>query len=107
MSLDFQKEEGRRDYLSAKLDDLLVGINDTYGKALMDELVDRLQNTIKDFNDEVSQLMLQLKENLELKQQMLQDIKTGKSGPDQSSLAEPTEDDSSKSKWEKKLEALG
>lgn len=65
MSIEFKTEEGRRTYLESKLDDLLTGINDNYGKALMDELIARLDKTINDFNDEVEKLMGQLKENTE------------------------------------------
>ncbi len=107
MAIDFQKEEGRKNYLTEKLDDLLTGINDTYGKALMNELVSRLENTVKDFNDEVGELMLQLKDNLEEKMKMLQNIKTGNSEPEKPSPAEPAALDPEASDWEKRLEKLG
>ena len=106
MELDFHKEEGRKNYLTAKFDDLLVGINESYGKSLMDELVARLENTIKEFNEEVNQMMLQLAENLKRKEQLLQNIKTGNSEPDQSSESEPV-GDNSMSDWEKRLETIG
>ena len=75
MTLDFQNEAGRNKYLGEKFDDLLTGINETYGKSLLDELVVRLENTIKEFDEEVNQLMVQLKDNMERKEQMLLNIK--------------------------------
>ena len=36
MSIDLDTTEGRKKYLSDKLDDLLDGINDSYGKLLLD-----------------------------------------------------------------------
>lgn len=105
MTLDFQKEDGRKNYLVTKLDDLLAGINATYGQALLDELVRRLENTIKDFDDEVGELMLQLKDNLEKKQQMLQELKVKKTEP--SVPAQPETANPEISDWERRLEALG
>ena len=52
MSVDLDTTEGRKQYLSDKLDDLLDGINESYGVVLMEELLSRLELTIKDFNDE-------------------------------------------------------
>ena len=60
MGIDLNTSEGRKQYLTEKLDDLLVGINDSYGVVLMEELLDRLELTIKDFNDEVKILCDQL-----------------------------------------------
>ena len=39
MSIDLDSTEGRKKYLSEKLDDLLDGINDSYGTLLMEELL--------------------------------------------------------------------
>ena len=43
MSIDFDNKDSRQNYLNEKLDNLLSGINNTYGQALLDELVTRLQ----------------------------------------------------------------
>jgi hypothetical protein len=57
MSIDFGKKEAREGYLQTKLDDLLDGINASYGQSLLDELMSRLEATIDDFNKEVDTLM--------------------------------------------------
>lgn len=75
MSIEFDKKKGREEYLQVKLDDLLAGINESYGQSLLDELMTRLESTIKDFNDEVKGLLAALKENSEKKDQLLEKIK--------------------------------
>ena len=63
MSIDFSKKEQREGYLQNKLDDLLDGINASYGQSLLDELMIRLEATIDDFNKEVDDLMDSLKKS--------------------------------------------
>ena len=46
MGIDLDTTEGRKEYLAEKLDDLLGGINDSYGVILMKELLDRLELTL-------------------------------------------------------------
>ena len=113
MAIDFDKEQGRKDYLTSKLDDLLDGINDSYGKVLLDELISRLESTVKDFNDEIQSLTDQLKENTTLKQELLQKIITEESvSPDAIQNEASDSGDSEEqapqemSEWERRLETL-
>lgn len=113
MAIDFDKEQGRIEYLTSKLDDLLDGINDSYGKVLLDELISRLEATVKDFNDEIKSLTDQLKENTTLKQELLQKIITEETAPPEVAPAEESDSgDSAKeapqemSEWECRLETL-
>ncbi len=76
MSIDLDSTEGRKHYLSEKLDDLLEGINDSYGTLLMDELLLRLEVTVKDFNDEIKNLCDELVNKEKERQQLLEMIKT-------------------------------
>ena len=68
MSIDFSKKEQREGYLQNKLDDLLDGINASYGQSLLDELMIRLEATIDDFNKEVDDLMDSLKKSSDEKE---------------------------------------
>ena len=72
MSIDFGKKEAREGYLQTKLDDLLDGINASYGQSLLDELMSRLEATIDDFNKEVDTLMNSLKKSSEEKENLIQ-----------------------------------
>ena len=71
MEIDLNTSEGRKEYLTEKLDDLLSGINDSYGVVLMQELLDRLELTIKDFNEEVKVLCNQLVKKQEERQHLM------------------------------------
>ena len=76
MSIDLETQEGRKQYLSDKLDDLLDGINESYGKVLMAELLNRLECTIKDFNDEMKTLCDQLVKKEEERQHLMDMLKS-------------------------------
>ena len=112
MSIDFGKKEAREGYLQAKLDDLLDGINSSYGQALLDELMSRLEATINDFNKEVDELMGSLKKSSEEKEKLIEKIKAGeplKVDEKSSDPVEEAEDGEEKrdlSEWEKRLEGI-
>ena len=81
MNIDLDSTEGRKQYLSEKLDDLLEGINDSYGTMLMEELLSRLELTVKDFNDEMKTLCGQLVKQEQERQQLLEMLKSSEDMP--------------------------
>ena len=91
MSIDLDSTEGRKQYLSEKLDDLLEGINDSYGTILMEELLSRLELTVKDFNDEMKTLCGQLVKKEQERQQLLEMLKSTAGMPAPTSGAAPVE----------------
>ena len=92
--MNFNKKEDRIKYLEDKFDNLLDIIGENYGTALMEELVSRLNDTIDDFNKEMSSLFKTLKEREQERQKYLNNISNNKK-----SKKELT-------KWEKKLKEL-
>ena len=74
MSIDFDNKDSRQNYLNEKLDNLLSGINNTYGQALLDELVTRLQRTLDDFNEEVQEIVGDLKDSSDRRNQIIHDL---------------------------------
>ena len=115
MDIDFSKKEEREGYLQTKLDDLLDGINSSYGQSLLDELMLRLEATIDDFNKEVDDLMGSLKKSSEEKEKLIQQIKSGEkiksdsksNGTSEDSKSKDNEEESRElSEWEKKLEGI-
>ena len=78
MTMNFEEKEGRQNYLNNKLDDLLEGINASYGQSLLNELVRRLNRTIEDFNEEFQGIIGDLKDNSERRHQILHDLMEGK-----------------------------
>ena len=119
MIMNFEEQEGRQDYLNNKLDDLLEGINASYGQSLLNELVRRLNRTIEDFNEEFQGIIGNLQDNSERRHQILHDLMEGK---DLQSTNAPSSDNSAEtgtmnqeqtdsnseemSAWEKRLEGL-
>ncbi len=116
MSIDFESQDGRTNYLNEKLDNLLSGVNASYGQTLLDELVTRLQRTITDFNDEVSGIMDGLKESSDRRNQIIHDLMDGKAmaanqSPDVEGESEENGENGENSgtemsAWEKRLEGL-
>ena len=114
MSIDLGTTEGRKHYLTEKLDDLLEGINDSYGTLLMEELLSRLELTVKDFNDEMNTLCDELVNKEKDRQQLLEILKTSDSTPESiktskltnKSDLKPEELEDDAPEWEKKLAKL-
>ena len=117
--MNFEEQHGRQDYLNNKLDDLLEGINSSYGQELLNELVRRLNRTIEDFNEEFQGIIGNLKDNSERRNQILHDLMEGKKlvsnnvASDASNIEtesmEPGDSNSNTeemSAWEKRLEGL-
>ena len=101
--------------LSAKLNEFLDGVSDSYGKVILDELVARLEYTVTDFKDEVGDIMEQMLENAANKKEILADLIARETKPDvveevtngEASESSAGESDREMSEWEKKLEQLG
>ena len=119
MSTEINTKDQIAAMLSAKLNEFLDGVGDSYGKVILDELVTRLEYTITDFKDEVGEVMEQMLENAANKKEILSNLIARESSPlsvddstvdtsSDSSQASSGEDDSREmSEWEKKLEKLG
>ena len=110
MSIDFDNKDSRQNYLNEKLDNLLSGINNTYGQALLDELVTRLQRTLDDFNEEVQEIVGDLKDSSDRRNQIIHDLKEGKEATQSEDVFAPESSDTSgpdtseMSEWERRLE---
>ena len=90
MSIDLDSTEGRKLYLSEKLDDLLEGINESYGTVLMKELLSRLELTVKDFNDEMKNICDKLVKKEKERQQLLEMLKATDGMPEPKPAATQT-----------------
>ena len=106
MGVDLQNADARKSYLSDKLDDLMDGINDSYGTVLMDELISQLQRTVSKFNEEVQILMGQLKNNSERREGLLEKIKSGVLDETPADTHHPVSEKKEMSAWELKLEEM-
>ena len=112
MSIEFNNQDSRLGYLNEKLDDLLEGINSSYGEELFNELVMRLDRTINDFNDEISQLTEAVKGNSDKRAEIIHTLMEGNDSITNESNTQESQEQSSNldseimSEWEKRLEGL-
>ena len=112
MSIEFNNQDSRLGYLNEKLDDLLEGINSSYGEELFNELVMRLDRTINDFNDEISQLTEAVKGNSDKRAEIIHTLMEGNDSVTNESNTQEGQEQSSNldseimSEWEKRLEGL-
>ena len=117
MSTEVNTKDQIAAMLSAKLNEFLDGVGDSYGKVILDELVTRLEYTITDFKDEVGEIMEQMLENAANKKEILSNLiareSSASSGADIDTSSDSlqqsagTDDSRDMSEWEKKLEKLG
>ena len=119
MSTEINTKDQIAAMLSAKLNEFLDGVGDSYGKVILDELVTRLEYTITDFKDEVGEIMEQMLENAANKKELLSDLIAKENSPllsddsavdSSSDSPQPSagaDDSRTMSEWEKKLEKLG
>ena len=106
-SIDPQKK-----YLMDQFGNLMEKVGDGFGGPLQEELIKRLEQTIADFHEEVSEMMASLKENAEKRHEKLKEIWNNpdasleivdNQGP-QTGNAEP---EGEMSEWERRLEEAG
>ena len=100
MAIDLSTPEGRSSYLQDSLSDLINGVDSTYGTLIFDELIKRIDKTIKDFNSEMESIFDELKVNEKKRQALLRKLRSNKT------LDEQQEAEKEKKEWEQKLLAL-
>ena len=106
-SLDPQKK-----YLMDQFGNLMEKVGDGFGGPLQEELIKRLEQTIADFHEEVSEMMASLKENAEKRHEKLKEIWNNPDASlevvdNQGSKTVNTGPESEMSEWERKLEEAG
>ena len=110
--MEFNNQDSRLGYLNEKLDDLLEGINSSYGEELFNELVLRLERTIIDFNEEISELTEAVKGNSEKRAEIIHTLMEGSDSvsatqnSQNNTVEESNLDSEIMSEWEKRLEGL-
>ena len=99
-------------YVNEKIAVLLDQIGDEYGESLTQQLVQRLDTTVADFHEEVTNLLSELKEKSVSRQQQLRDAWQHRfDTPPQAAevpatvIETPSEGEDS-SDWEKRLETM-
>ena len=96
----------QKKFLIEQFGNLMESVGEGYGGPLQEELIRRLQQTISDFDEEVNEMLNDLKENSEKRQEKLKKIwEEGESEDNESPDDTPAKMlDETASAWEKKLE---
>ena len=101
-------------YVNEKIAVLLDQIGDEYGESLTQQLVQRLDTTVADFHEEVTNLLSELKEKSVSRQERLRDawqhrfetsppVEAPAAAPEATPAEGPGDDSSD---WEKRLETI-
>ena len=107
-------------YVNEKVASLLDQIGDEYGESLTQQLVQRLDATVTDFHEEVTNMLSELKEKTVSRQQKLRDVwdhrfenqsqplstDTSSASPQPESAGDGDSSGSDSSEWEKRLEKM-
>ena len=96
MTKDLKTKEGQKSFLNDYLDDLLSNINDSYGPILLEELQKRLESTINEFNDEISEAFDLLKQRNDNRKALYTEF----------SQSTNSNENDSETIWEKKLKEI-
>ena len=106
-SIDPQKK-----YLMDQFGNLMEKVGDGFGGPLQEELIKRLEQTIADFHEEVSEMMASLKENAEKRHEKLKEIWNNPDASlevvdNQVPRTDNVEPEGEMSEWERRLEEAG
>jgi len=107
-------------YVNEKVASLLDQIGDEYGESLTQQLVQRLNGTVTDFHEEVTNMLSELKERTVSRQQRLRDawdhrfenqpqpstIDTTSDLPQPENTSDADSSGADSSEWEKRLETM-
>ena len=107
-----QNIDPQKKYLMDQFGNLMEKVGDGFGGPLQEELIKRLEQTIADFHEEVSEMMASLKENAEKRHEKLKEIWNNPEGSiEVTDSQEPqsgnAEAESEMSEWERRLEEAG
>ena len=99
-----QEISAQKEFLMAKINEITDGVAPGYGEALLEELMGRLEKTVADFNEEVSDLLETLKSQSAARHEKLKElIDQGEDAPQLQPTISAAE--SEMSDWEKRLES--
>ena len=103
-----QTIDPQKKYLMDQFGNLMEQVGDGFGGPLQEELIKRLEQTIADFHEEVSEMMASLTENAEKRHEKLKEIWKNPEQPSDSGQADGQAADvpEDASDWEKRLEGI-
>ena len=109
-----QTIDPQKKYLMDQFGNLMEQVGDGFGGPLQEELIKRLEQTIADFHEEVSEMMASLTENAEKRHEKLKEIWNNPEAslesnetPAEGDKEQNNDSDGEMSEWERRLEEAG
>ena len=99
---DQPKVDPQKQYLIEQFGNLIEKVGEGYGGPLQEELIRRMEQTIADFDEEVTEMLENLKENSVKRHEKLKEIWENPQQNSEVSSNNPALDDASD--WEKRIE---
>ena len=99
---DQPKVDTQKQYLIEQFGNLIEKVGEGYGGPLQEELIRRMEQTIADFDEEVTEMLENLKENSVKRHEKLKEIWENPQQNSEESSNNPALDDASD--WEKRIE---
>ncbi len=105
----------QKQYLMDQFGNLMEEVGDGFGGPLQEELIKRLEQTVADFHEEVSEMMEKLKDNAEKRHEKLKEIWNNPEASlenrdtvdNEPNTAGVDKNNEEMSEWERKLEEAG
>ena len=99
-------QQDQQAHLDEKVTALVEQVDEGYGKALLEQLIRRMELTVKDFTSEIDQLVEHLKQNADTQEELLGKIKRKSiiTGPAEHTSADISDEDIPE--WERRLADL-
>ena len=98
----------QKQYLIEQFGNLMEKVGEGYGGPLQEELIRRMEQTIADFDEEVSEMLEHLRDSSVKRHEKLKEIWENPDKPSDSESTDPESTNVSKdaSDWEKRLEGM-
>ncbi|MFQ6616710.1 MAG: hypothetical protein ACE5HZ_08125 [Fidelibacterota bacterium] len=104
-----QKADAQKQYLMAKVSELIDAVGPGYGEALMEELVNRLERTVAHFHEEITELLEALKKKAQERDEKLRSLMGSEEvepvHEEEEEEKPETAAEREMSEWEKRVEA--
>jgi uncharacterized protein YdiU (UPF0061 family) len=100
-------DDSMKQYMEEKFSELIQKVGEGYGKPLQDELIRRLEKTIADFNEDVTELLQDLQHRSEKRYAAMKKIwSEGEQVSQEEEIPAETDEEQEKelSEWERRLE---
>jgi hypothetical protein len=106
MNSDSSSQLDRAAYLEEKLNTLVELISEGYGESILEQLILRMEMTVREFQSEINLMVERLKENAATQEELLERIKKQELAASQTELRFVGGAEEEVPEWERKLAEL-